>query len=350
VANQRPTSGFSEPDSAHASGGTALAGRPHRRHIDWAVDLCALAGSGDASGAAQDLLDRLYALVPYVGAALCAFDPVTRKHVTIANAGYARDVAGYLNEGFINSDPAYELMRKRPGYPLRWRDTPFDYEQSFSVEHVFRPAGYLEGMSAPLTTPDGRYTGVLHVSTDTRAHPSNHARETIHRLRSGVATIIDPLRRPAWMARFLEPTAHAVVVTAAGDVVPLPGRTPGPLLSPDSQLVARVVALQASGVRERRFLWEAPGHSWHRVRLTPLDAGVLVMEQGCSLPYGITPRELEVLTGIASGASNADMARTFVVAPRTIATHVEHLLEKLGCRSRAGCAAIAAAEGLLVER
>jgi DNA-binding CsgD family transcriptional regulator len=82
----------------------------------------------------------------------------------------------------------------------------------------------------------------------------------------------------------------------------------------------------------------------------PLTGAVLVMERLCSLPYGMTSRELEVLRAIVAGSSNAKIARDLVVAPRTVATHVEHLLEKLGAHSRARCAAIAAAEGLILER
>lgn len=332
------------------SAGTALA--THRGHdeADWAVGVCTLAGSDDTLGAAQELIDRLGRLVPYVGAALCAFDPIDQRHVTVASAGYTPDVARYLNQGFVDADPAYRLMRTRATYPMRWRDVPFDYEAGVSVREVFRPAGFREGMSAPLTTPEGRYTGVLHVSTDTPVHPSDQARETIHRVRSAVARIIDPLRQPALMAGLLAPAAHAAVVTPAGGVVALPGRSSGPLLAADSSLVARVALLLSRGAEDRRFLWEEPRHEWHRVRVMPFDGRGLVLEQACALPHGITPRELEVLTAIAAGATNADMARAFVVAPRTVATHVEHLLEKLGCRSRAGCAAIAVAEGLLLER
>jgi DNA-binding CsgD family transcriptional regulator len=328
----------------------ALAVHGGQRDADWAMDVCSLAGSDDSVAAAQDLIDRLARLVPYVGAALCAFDPIDQRHVTVASAGYTTDVARYLNEGFVAADPAYRLMRSRSTYPMRWHDLPFDYEASYSARSVFRPAGFREGMSAPLITPDGRYTGLLHVSTDTPSHPSDHARETIHSVRSAVARIIDPLRRPALIAGLLAPQAYAAVVTAAGGVISLPGRNCGPLLTEASPLVARVTALLSRGAEDRRFLWEERRNEWHRVRLMPLDGNALVLEQACTLPHGITARELEILTAIAAGVTNAEMARRFFVAPRTVATHVEHLLEKLGCRSRAACAAIAVAEGLLLER
>src|SRR5919112_2947615 len=135
-------------DAGPMSASTALAVRHGQCDADWAMDVCGLAGSDDTIAAAQDLIDRLSRLVPYVGAALCAFDPIDQRHVTVASAGYTLDVARYLNEGFVESDPAYRLMRSSTTYPMRWRDLPFDYETSYSALRVFRPAGFREGMSA----------------------------------------------------------------------------------------------------------------------------------------------------------------------------------------------------------
>lgn len=53
----------------------------------------------------------------------------------------------------------------------------------------------------------------------------------------------------------------------------------------------------------------------------------------------LSPRELEVAVLIADGATNADVARTLTITPRTAATHVEHILAKLGMRRRAEVAA-----------
>jgi ATP/maltotriose-dependent transcriptional regulator MalT len=52
-------------------------------------------------------------------------------------------------------------------------------------------------------------------------------------------------------------------------------------------------------------------------------------------PGGLTARELEVARLVADGASNADIARALVVAPKTAAAHVSHILGKLGFSTRA---------------
>jgi non-specific serine/threonine protein kinase len=59
-----------------------------------------------------------------------------------------------------------------------------------------------------------------------------------------------------------------------------------------------------------------------------------------SVPGGspLTPREIQVATLVADGASNKEMARRLFVSIRTIETHVQNALVKLGLRSRTGLA------------
>ena len=62
----------------------------------------------------------------------------------------------------------------------------------------------------------------------------------------------------------------------------------------------------------------------------------------------LTERETEILTLVAQGFSNADIADRLVVTHATAKTHVSRILSKLGARDRAQLVVIAYESGLLV--
>jgi len=64
----------------------------------------------------------------------------------------------------------------------------------------------------------------------------------------------------------------------------------------------------------------------------------------------LTAREFEVLRLLADGLSQADIAARLFISSKTVATHIEHILDKLEVRSRAQAVAFAYREGLLEAR
>ena len=80
-----------------------------------------------------------------------------------------------------------------------------------------------------------------------------------------------------------------------------------------------------------------------RARLDPMppDAGLHHAKQGLEAPLGLTAREAEVLTLVARGLTNREIAATLVISAKTAAVHVSHILRKLDAPNRVEAAAIA---------
>jgi DNA-binding NarL/FixJ family response regulator len=65
---------------------------------------------------------------------------------------------------------------------------------------------------------------------------------------------------------------------------------------------------------------------------------------------GLTPRELEVLTLMGRGLSNAELASTLTLSEATVKTHVARIFAKLSLRDRAQAVVLAYETGLITPK
>jgi DNA-binding NarL/FixJ family response regulator len=112
----------------------------------------------------------------------------------------------------------------------------------------------------------------------------------------------------------------------------LKGGEPGELLSA-IRLVAAGESLLAPSVTRRL-----------------IEAYIAQPEHRTVAPDGLdelSPRELEVLTHIARGSNNREIAEALYLSPLTVKTHVSRILMKLGARDRVQLVVIAYQAGLV---
>ena len=137
-------------------------------------------------------------------------------------------------------------------------------------------------------------------------------------------------------------------------IVAATGRSSRPLWSPSAGYRdARVRRLAATRGALSPAAFEAAWAEGHRMSLDEAVAFAVaatqparVAEAAVAEPGGLTPREREVAGLAAKGLSNRQIAEALVIAEGTARAHVEHILGKLGLRSRAQLAAWAVRNGL----
>lgn len=69
----------------------------------------------------------------------------------------------------------------------------------------------------------------------------------------------------------------------------------------------------------------------------PEEEAVVVQRQAIST-LGLSARESEILSWVAEGKSNCDIATILTMSSRTVEKHLEHVFQKLGVESRTAAA------------
>ncbi|GKS89812.1 response regulator [Acidovorax sp. SUPP2539] len=280
--------------------------------VDDALDtlrmLCdALAGEGYAVLAARD-----------------ADEAIERFEVTVPD--------GMLLDAVMPGTDGFALCRRIKATPP-WAHVPIVFMTGLSeTEQILRgfASGGVDYVVKPLRIPEVMARLATHVAN---AQAARLAREAVDVAGLGVV-VLDGQDRIAWRSpqatRWLEAAFGGHGDAPAGDPArwlaqaqrqgeastPLPGGL---------QLQAR--HLGASGLAESMLLLsQGPAAGTAAPRLPPV---------------ALTPRETEVLSWLAKGKTNRDIADILGMSPRTVNKHLEHIFEKLGVETRTAAAALA---------
>jgi DNA-binding CsgD family transcriptional regulator len=291
---------------------------------------------------AEEIVNYLVSQRPYAAAAISVYDPLATRYHSIASAGYDDRVSDYLNSDFFNEDPAMRLYHSqgRSQVALKWAEMPFecDYRDTYSVQEYLHPAGFREGITLLLHSRDGRHTGNLHISTDDPRFPTEQMlRAETQQLQLVLGGFTDALRRLAPMSVDSE-LAQGCIMTEAGDVIDLPG-TRSLESTMRGSLLSQLAGLTDSAI-PAAFYFRADS-TWFRVQtglVGERSRVVVVVAEPGSIPFSLTPRELEVIELVASGATNDEIAAKLFVSRATVAKHLENILHKLDCPNRTAVA------------
>jgi len=286
---------------------------PAPRHSILVVD--------DALDTLRMLCDALSAEGYAVLAARDAQEALERLEIVIPD--------GILLDAVMPGMDGFALCRKLKETP-HWAHIPVVFMTGLSdTEQILEgfTSGGVDYVVKPLRLPEVMVRLATHVRN---AQATRLAREAVDV--AGLGTVLlDSRGRLAWRSpqamRWLEaafgqrdsPAAQAWLHAAQEQAqisVPLPGK---------GTLVARHMG--QSGISESMWV----------LHMAPAKQGISVRQPDVPL----TPRETEVLSWLAKGKTNRDIAEILGMSHRTVNKHLEHIFEKLGVETRSAATAIA---------
>lgn len=303
------------------------------------------------------LLVALRSAVPFDAAWLAFADPRGSRYVSLASLGLDDDIVGF----FSGPEMAHDIAvtgTDRDRLPVSRSDLSYPSEHLSTWSDCLTPAGIHESLAVALFARGGRHVGFLTLLSRSKSPPSRTTRRRLAALAPVLALGIDPMPCLLATARVVRGVTAGTVLRDDGLTEALPGLDGDLLLAVGSPVLAIACRRLGDGSLYSSFLWPlggafAPdGHARITVVAAPDDVPAVLVGMALVSPAqdlrGLTPRELEVLGLVINGCSNQEIAQTLVVAPRTVAAHIEHLLIKLDASTRTTAAVRAEREGLYV--
>lgn len=240
----------------------------------------------------------------------------THLHRSVASIGYSDALARAFHEDFVESE-WFDMVIGAATPPTISTEPTQSFRRGWFYEENLAPAGFRDGLSCALPTR-GPCIAVVHISSRTQGALGPAPQAFI----AGVAPLLSGFARAG---TWLPPTE----------------------VDPGLRRLARAAA--SAGMPSLRGVW-ATASGWTRFALqqdSPGDA-LSVRTSPFTMPHALTPREVEVLTLVAVGMGNREIADHLVVSERTVHSHLGHLLAKTGVRSRTELAVLAVSSNLLM--
>src|SRR3954451_21315849 len=322
------------------------------------LELAEIADSASPlSERAQEMLEKLRRVVPFDAAWLALADPMGGGYTSLASSDLDPGTLQYLSGPTVTHDiEVTQTDRARP--PMSPSDLPYPVSDLPTWAECLIPAGFREALGVALFDGGERHVGFLVLLSCSAQPPPLALRRRLHQLTPVLARGIDPLRSLAVAARVVKGATAGAVLCCDRATRPLPGLDGEALLADGSPVVTMARSSIDDGQVFASSLWprggrHAPdGHVRVTVLAAPEEASAGLLGAVGLSPVtdlrGLTPRELEVLGLLIDGCSNQQIARALVVAPRTVAAHLEHILAKLDAPTRTLAAVRAEREGLYV--
>ncbi|GAA4867674.1 hypothetical protein GCM10023203_15310 [Actinomycetospora straminea] len=299
-----------------------------------------------SSGSAGAVLDGLADVVPADCVALSRWDPAAGEHRTLASS-YPAAVTTLIDRR-MHTDRLFTLVRAGR-QAVRVRDLAPARRRGEIFERIIVPQGFRDGVTLCLFAADDRYVGMVNASVLDARHPDDDTVALLELLAPDLAAALDPVPVPAPRTAGLGADGtDGLLVERADRVVVLSAGGRPELVAPPSPLAGVVTDVLAGAPVPGPLLLVTAAGGVVGVDLHATASGVLVLHRAVPPPAGLTVRELHVLDGVAHGLSNPEIGARLGISPRTVATHVEHVLAKTGARNRVAAARSAARWGLLV--
>ena len=198
-------------------------------------------------------------------------DPERHRHIPLATTGAVATLHDYF--GRPDADEEMErlgLNRRRP--PILASEIPVPLSEVRAWADHLLPAGFRQGVAAPLFTAAGRHIGSLGLFCADPSRPSPADRRVIAAITTVIADELDRTQDIAETARIIDKASAGVVLTRGGDVLPLPGLPDDRLLVPGSRILAVAAQELACSGAHTSFLVPPTGTDGEPlIRVTALD-------------------------------------------------------------------------------